>query len=108
MALWSIIHIIEVVNLKAFLTGYTSEDFTTGLSDFGSSRSCYAKSTILGVRTGCCVGVALGKEEAVRVLICQNQEHEVIAVGFHVAAFLAFFWCGKMGDHIDNQRDGIE
>ena len=59
----------EVVNLKAFLTGYTSEDFTTGLSDSGSSWSCNAESTILGVRTGCCVRVALGKEEAVRVVI---------------------------------------
>ena len=69
LALWSTNNIIEVANLEVSLTGHISQDFTAGIGDFGSSGSCYAESTILGVRTGCCVGVALGKEETVRVVI---------------------------------------
>ena len=69
LTLWGIVHIIEVVNLKASLTGHTSEDFTAGLIDFGSVGSCYTQPAILGVRTGCCVGVALGKKKTVRVVI---------------------------------------
>ena len=69
LTLWGIVHIIEVVNLKASLTGHTSEDFTAGLSNSRSPGSCYAQPAILGVSTGCCVGVALSKKKTVRVVI---------------------------------------
>ena len=69
LTLLCIINIIDVVNLKTSFTCHTSGDFTAGLSDFGSSGSNHDKATILGVSTGCCVGVALGKKEAVRVFI---------------------------------------
>lgn len=69
LTLLCIINVIEVVNLKASFTGHTFEGFTAGLGDFGSSGSCHDKDTILGVHTGCCVGVALSKKEAVHVVI---------------------------------------
>ena len=102
LALWDLVHPIEVVDLKLFSTGFVLKSVTTCSNQRRSLWSCEGKAAVFGVSTG---GLTLtfSKKKAISVpVIGQLDKSEVVAVHVKKALLLTSLLIFKVRNEVYN------
>ena len=103
-------NVIEVANLRLFLTSCILELLTARLCYRWSFWSSDGKAAVRGVFAGGCAGVALGEKEAVAgpVVVGEGGEHEIVAVNVGSTLLLAVKLRLQVKDGSYNVGDWVE